>query len=273
MDFDRLLTVLGVLIGLIGILIGIAVAYYFYRKTIQRKRLAYAYTKPVSLQLPLDDVPPEYLQGGKEPSRVLMLLWNRGTAPIEKSDFVEPIKILPTEKVLRIKAHERYGASEANIDQPKKSISIKLLRPEEAIIFLIDADDPDFNPEIVIVMKRTDASVFLRSAPTEVREMIAIGAGGATFATLVALLTIIWAQAGPHFAEGSLAQTAVSFASGLIASILGIWLGAWVRKRVALWRLTPPLPYKFFELQKTFARINGRWASLHEESRGLMAAG
>jgi hypothetical protein len=162
MDLDRFLATLGVVVGLISI----GVAYYFYRKTVRTKLLAYAYTKSVSLRLPdLYGVPQNYLKGANEPSRAFVLFWNRGTSPIEGSDFVEPIKVLPTERILRIAAHEQDGAVASKVDNAHKTISIDLLRPGEAIIFLIDATDADYAPEISVVMKSAEMSVYLRSAP------------------------------------------------------------------------------------------------------------
>jgi hypothetical protein len=49
---------------------------------------------------------------------------------------VKPIKVLPTEHILRIAFHEQDSAADATIDGAAKSISIDLLRPGEAIIFL-----------------------------------------------------------------------------------------------------------------------------------------
>ncbi len=48
MDLDRLLAIFGVLVGVIGLWL----AYYFYKKTVRAKVLAIAYTSPVPLVLP-----------------------------------------------------------------------------------------------------------------------------------------------------------------------------------------------------------------------------
>jgi len=119
---------------------------------------------------------------------VLLLLWNRGTAPIEKSDFVEPIKVLPTSSILHVEAHEQNSAAAATV--VNEEISIELLRPNEAIIFSIDAIEPDFTPEISIVMKSADMSEFLRSAPVNIRNVIPIVAAIATFLLVAGIF--IW---------------------------------------------------------------------------------
>jgi hypothetical protein len=278
MNLDRFLAILGLLVGLISV----PLAYYFYRKTIRTKLLAYAYTKPVSLQLPVYDVPSEYLRDANEPSRVFMLLWNRGTAPIEKSDFVHPIKILPTERVLRIVTHEQDGAVATTVDEAEKSISIDLLRPGEATIFLIDAIDPDYRPEISVVMKSAEMSVFLPSAPIEPRDMISITAAAAVYVLLLGIgAWSVLKLAGtfdllPQKVEETPFRQVLVLAFATVAIPIFFYrVARWVHKRTheSLWWLTPFLPYKFFELQKACSKINDTWAGLRKESRGLMAAG
>ena len=270
-DFDRLLGILGLVIGLIGI----GLAYYFYVKTIRTKLLAIAHTKPVSLQLPVDDVPPEYLLIEDEPSRVFMLLWNRGTAPIERSDFVEPIKILPTEHVLRIRAFEQEGAAAATVDEVEKSISVDLLRPGEAIIFLIDATHVDYNPKISAVMKSADMSVFLRSAPTDIHDVKAIAAGIATFLLLSGIVTWAFIAFADFLrSKEGVYRALIAFGvpfCGLVFARLGLL--AMTRVRDYSWGLRPFIPYKFFALQKTCDDINRSWTRLRDQSKVLMAAG
>ncbi len=133
MNIDRWLGILGLVSGVAGI----ALAYYFYFKTIRSKVLAIAYTHPISLVLPIHDVPPHYLKDSNDPSRVFVLFWNRGTSPIERADFIEPIVVQPPDKVLRIVVHEKDAAAAATIEEIEGRISIDLLRPGEAIIFRI----------------------------------------------------------------------------------------------------------------------------------------
>jgi hypothetical protein len=271
MSADMLGLILGVLGLIIGV-VGIALAIYFYRKTIRAKVLAYAYTQPVSLRLPIYNVPSDYSDLADEPSRVFMLLWNRGTAPIEKSDFVEPIKILPTEHILRIASHEKDSGVIATIDEAAKSISIDLLRPGEAIIFLIDSKKADYKADASIQMKSADMSVSLRSAPIQAPHVIA---GVAAVATVVATSLagfLIWQLVA--LGTGA-AGTAINTAAGFVIGVSG-WAIAgrvfkWAYDRFA-W-LTPFIPTKFFRLQNECSDINRLWSSLRKQSRGLMAAG
>ena len=89
MSFETWLAIIGVVVGVLGII----VAYIFYRKTIRTKVLALAYTDPIPLVMTLGDITVEYM-GVKirALSRVYVLLWNRGTSPIEAQDFVAPIE-------------------------------------------------------------------------------------------------------------------------------------------------------------------------------------
>jgi hypothetical protein len=259
-------------LGLVGTIIGFALSYYLYVKTIKAKRLAYAYTQPVSLQLPLDDVPSEYLHDANEPSRdandpsrVLMLLWNRGTVPIERSDFVQPIKVRPTDSVLRILVHEQDGAAAATVDDADKDISIELLRPKEAIIFLIDAMDADFSPEIKIVMKSADMSEFLRSAPVAIRDIIGI------VIAIVTFLLVSWVFIVTHLMLPSEVWKVIQPLHLFLAFGLAYLMYKFVR-RVLQWG-TFDLPAKFFQLKKTCSEINRSWKSLQEESQKLMIKG
>ena len=95
-DIDRMLAVLGLVSGLAGLWL----AFYFYKKTIRTKVLAVAYTNPLPLMPPIADVGAYYLGAEqKSLSRVFVLFWNRGTAPIESDDFINAISIGPKDKI------------------------------------------------------------------------------------------------------------------------------------------------------------------------------
>ena len=170
MNFDRWLGILGLLTGAVGIWL----AYYFYIKTIRAKVLAIAYTQPISLLLPIEDVPDNYLAHTNDPSRVFVLFWNRGTAPIEEEDFIDPIMVRPTDRILRIVVHEKDPAAAATIDEVEGRISINLLRPGEAIILRIDVAEEGYTPDIAVQMKSADMSVLLRSEPFGIRDVLPI---------------------------------------------------------------------------------------------------
>jgi hypothetical protein len=206
------------------------------------------------------------MESRHEPSRVLLLLWNRGTAPIEKSDFVESIKVLPTSSILHVEAHEQNSAAAATV--VNEEISIELLRPNEAIIFSIDAIEPDFTPEISIVMKSADMSEFLRSAPVNIRNVIPIVAAIATFLLVAGIF--IWSAVSFDL-RSVLSTDVLAWGTVLLAFGLAYLVHKFVRRSL-LWG-TFHLPAKFFQMQKTCAEINRSWKWLQKESRDLMAMG
>src|SRR5262249_25403046 len=179
---------------------------------------------------------------------------NRGTAAIEKSDFVHPIQIGPAKSVLRIVEHEQDGAAIATVNDAEKSISLDLLRPDEAIIFLIDAKDADYTPDISITMKSADMDVFLPSRPTDIWEKIGSTAGSLTTGVLLGIafgaMGVLYDYLPPR-GEVRLAATIGMAVGFLLLAAASFWFGTEVvKKRVqdALRRPTPFFPYKFFEL-------------------------
>jgi len=168
MNVDRWLAIFGIFVGVLGIVIGFTVACYFYRKTIQGKVLAIAYTAPVSLMLPVADLKANY--NGREIrqlSRVWVLLWNKGTLPIEESDFIAPIKIRSKEQVLSFTIDTKDAAADIGMDEAEKKIRVKLLRPGEAVVLKIDAADEAYQPDISVQMKSADMSTFIRARRIE----------------------------------------------------------------------------------------------------------
>jgi hypothetical protein len=130
MSIEGWLGVLGVIVGVLGILL----AYIFYRKAIRTKVLAIAYTEPIPLLMTLANVSVTY-EGTtiSALSRVYVLLWNRGTAPIEASDFITPICFKSADPILKLKIHDKDAAVSAHLDLQTNTIAIDLLRPGEAI--------------------------------------------------------------------------------------------------------------------------------------------
>jgi hypothetical protein len=129
--------------------------------------------------------------------------------------------------------------------------------------------EADYTAEIDIEMKSADMSVFLRSAPIQIRDVIA---GVAAAATILAVFLALFA--------GAMMITLAVESQGVIAGAAGLGIASWpiagvvfrwVRDRFA-W-LAPFIPTKFFNLQKECSSIDGLWSSLREQSRGLMAAG
>jgi hypothetical protein len=58
----------------------------------------------------LGDITVEYMGGNISAlSRVYVLLWNRGTSPIEAQDFVAPIQFKLNDQILKLEIYEGYG--------------------------------------------------------------------------------------------------------------------------------------------------------------------
>ena len=158
MDFDRWLAAMALTVAVFGLLL----AYYFYIKTIRTKVLGIAYTNPIPLILPLKEINVSYLGATQTAlSRVFVLLWNKGTSPIESNDFIVPIKLQGGEKVLLLKAYDKDAAASVAVSFEDKTITVDLLRPGEAIILQIDAADDSYRPDLSIQMKSSDMSILL----------------------------------------------------------------------------------------------------------------
>ena len=158
MNFDRWLAAMALTVAVFGLLL----AYYFYIKTIRTKVLGISYTNPIPLILPLKEINVSYLGATQTAlSRVFVLLWNKGTSPIESSDFVVPITVRGGEKVLVLKTYDKDAAATVVVSVEDKTITVNLLRPGEAIILQIDAADDFYRPDLSIQMKSADMSVLL----------------------------------------------------------------------------------------------------------------
>jgi hypothetical protein len=156
---DRFLTILSLIIAIFGI----AFAFYFYRKSIRTKILAIAYTEPIPLLLTLENITVSYLGTNiSSLSRVFILLWNKGTAPIESSDFIAPIEIMSNQQILKLEIHEKDAAVSANFNSQTNSIDIELLRPGGAITLIVQVTDDSYRPDLKIQMKSVEMSALVR---------------------------------------------------------------------------------------------------------------
>jgi hypothetical protein len=158
MTIDTWLGLFGTLSGLIGLFL----AYYFYKKSIRTKVLAISYTDPIPLMMTMGDLEVVYEGASlRALSRVYLLFWNRGTAPIEASDFLAPIVITTSKPILSLEIHDKDAAVAAVLDEKTKSISIGLLRPGEAITLVAEVTSEVYRPDISVQMKSADMSAFI----------------------------------------------------------------------------------------------------------------
>jgi hypothetical protein len=156
---DRWLGIIGAVFGVLGVF----AAYYFYRRTIRSKVLSISYSKPVPLLASHPTVKALYNGAAIDAlSMSIFLFWNKGSAPIEASDFIEPVKLKSADKVLDIAILDEDFAADAKIDTARKEISVSVLRPNEAIIFRVIEAQEVQTIDLGIVMKSADMSSFLK---------------------------------------------------------------------------------------------------------------
>ncbi len=160
LSLDRALTLVSLLFGAIAIYLAV----YFYRKTIRTKLLAIAYTEPIPLVVTFADLGVTYLDHQvKSACRVLILLWNKGTSPIEAGDFLEPIELRSPHPILRLEVLEKDAAVAASLDPQSRQIKIDLLRPGEAVTLVVEIAAESYRPDLQIQMKSADMSTITRA--------------------------------------------------------------------------------------------------------------
>ena len=259
MTIDTWLGLFGTISGLIGLFL----AYYFYKKSIRTKVLAIAYTDPIPLMMTMGNV--EVVYEGKAVSalsRVYVLFWNRGTARIEASDFLSPIVITTSEPVLNLQIHDKDAAVAAVLDEKTSSISIELLRPGEAITLVAEVTSEAYRPDISVQMKSADMSASIRGNRTLYP---AIAGFCTTLAFLLVEIAIIYSwrniipspdpSAGPEPVPGFFIFMLVAFVAvaggviviGVIPFSFGVIAQKFTRK--ILTRTTTPIAWNFFELK------------------------
>lgn len=158
MTFDTFLGIFGSATGVLGVYL----AYHFYRKSIRTKVLAIAYTDPLPLMVAFADIEVSY-EGVimSAFSRFYILFWNQGTSPIEASDFLEPITIGCSVPILNLKLQDKDPAAAVHLDEATGKLSIDLLRPGEAVSILAEITSETSRPDIRVQMKSADMSTFI----------------------------------------------------------------------------------------------------------------
>jgi hypothetical protein len=165
---------MGTFVGVLGILIGTGLAYYFYRKTIRTKVLSISYSQPQILFAAIPAVKATFRSESIDAlSATYLLLWNTGSSPIENSDFVSPVILKNTNNLVDLDILDKDVAASATI-MTGNSIRIDILRPNEAIIFRILAREDAYKLDISVVMKSADMSSFLRLNRTAIHQPIAV---------------------------------------------------------------------------------------------------
>ncbi|MCA1431257.1 hypothetical protein I6F29_36025 [Bradyrhizobium sp. NBAIM16] len=157
MTIDTFLGLFGAVTGLLGLFL----AYYFYKKSVRTKVLGIAYTSPIPLLTTLGDLKVTYEGASISAlSRVYILFWNRGTAPVEAADFLSPIKLDASAPILNLQIQDKDAAAAATLNAAARELTIALLRPGEAITLVAEVTSDSYRPDIAIEMKSADMSTF-----------------------------------------------------------------------------------------------------------------
>jgi hypothetical protein len=234
MNFD-IIGIGGLIVGIIGILVGIIVPIYFYRKSLRPKLLAVAYRGPFPLMLSIPGVTVTYLGAERKAlSRTYILFWNRGTNPIEHTDFAVPIAFPDTE-VLTIDVIRKDPMALVKVEG--RTIKVELLRPSEAAVVQVEMEKFD-RPNLIMPTKTQNMIVTIRRIPGILGLLpgaLAIVTGVLAFA--VGAVILEWLNLGPE--NNKTIPFIFSFACIGIA-FLAHNVGSTMTKQ-----LTPRIPYRF----------------------------
>jgi hypothetical protein len=197
-------------------------------------------------------------------SRMYVLLWNRGTAPIESSDFLSPIAISASSPILNLQIQDKDAAASVRLNESTREISVDLLRPGEAIILVAEVMSETFRPEIRVEMKSADMSAFISGFNSLYPSLAAF-----SVASLLLLyeISIFYAWLEPFVAPGpntyypfkedpgalvSAGTVALATAAAVVLHlILPIIAGTLVQKitKAVLSRTITAVAWKFFEFK------------------------
>lgn len=263
-NIDRLLAIAGLVAATLSILL----AYYFYRKTVRTKILAIAYTGPVPLVLPIPGVTASYLGNTvTELSRVFVLLWNKGTAPIETQDFLTPITLKTEKQILALEIYDKDAAATATVNPQDRSVSVQLLRPGESIILRADVAEEAYKATVNVQMKSAEMNVLL---------LIERGIYPYIWATIAAFATFY----GMMYVDDHTRYLVRLAEWGWLSSILGglsflmffvttYLVGFLTFKLIKKIQAnnTPVVAWRFFELQWKVYSVDQKWNEMKPKLR------
>jgi hypothetical protein len=248
MSFEIWLAIIGIVIGVLGII----VAYIFYRKTIRTKVLALAYTDPIPLVMTLADITVGYMGANISAlSRVYVLLWNRGTSPIEAQDFIAPIEYKLTDQILKLEIYDKDAATSAHLDSQTGILTIDLLRPGEALVVIAEVASETYRPDLQIQMKSSEMSTVIRGAraayPGAIAAITILLLVILTFGMLVSTSTIVFnpikADVNP---APSLLGAGIFFSSTILFPLVVGGIIYWLARKT-ISRATTPVAWRFSE--------------------------
>ena len=171
MSVDRWIAIIGVTAAVLSILL----TYVFYRKTVRTKLLGIGYTAPTPLMVTTENIALTYMgQSVTSIARVFILLWNKGTSPIEATDFITPISFKSDAPLLKIDVFDKDATSQIAIDKQTSTISISLLRPSEAVVLVTEVANDEKRPNLKVEMKSADMTTIVRLLPHMIAMIVAL---------------------------------------------------------------------------------------------------
>ncbi|MGH6924816.1 MAG: hypothetical protein ACRED5_13860 [Propylenella sp.] len=164
LSLDRLIAIVGVLLGSLGI----ALAWHFYRRSIRDKSLAVDQHGPSQIAgiIKQTDAPIRIDYRNVEVEQVWrthVLLWNQGYRAIEPVDFIAPIIATcgPGGRLLACGVTAVDVATSATVsfdfDNQRAALDLAMLRPGEAAELYFDTDTKAARPNLSIQMKSADS--------------------------------------------------------------------------------------------------------------------
>ncbi|HEY8336905.1 MAG TPA: hypothetical protein VIQ05_24180 [Tardiphaga sp.] len=253
MTIDTWLGLFGTISGLVGLFL----AYYFYKKSIRTKVLAISYTDPIPLMMTMGDVEVIY-EGAvvRALSTIYILFWNRGTVAIEGSDFLAPVVITSSKSLLNLQIHDKDAAVAATLDDKNSSISIGLLRPGEAITLVAEVASEMYLPEISVQMKSADMSTLISGFHSLYPDLAALAIGVLLFVTELTFMYSSINSESNFDPNQSAIMTGLmamfSLAVGLLFfGVIPVGAGFLTRRltKAFLSRTITPVAWKFFQFK------------------------
>jgi hypothetical protein len=254
MTIDTWLGLIGIITGIVGVVL----AYVFYKKSVRTKVLAISYTNPIPLMITLGGLEVVYEGASiRALSRVYLLFWNRGTSPIEANDFLTPIEIAADKAILNLTIHDKDAAANVRLDEHAQTLSIDLLRPGEAITLVAEVTSDKYRPDVNVQMKSSDMSTFISAIRTLYPGLVGFGCAMAIIvAEMIAGVLSFPSEPPPGFTVYSVSFLASIglFAASIIAFFLPPLVIGAIASKIAqrfLSRATTPVAWNFFTFKQS----------------------
>jgi hypothetical protein len=265
MSVDRGLTIAGLIVAVLSLLL----AYVFYRKTVRTKLLGIGYTAPTPLMVTTEDIALTYMgHSVTSIARVFILLWNKGTSPIEATDFIAPISLTSDTSLLKLDVFDKDATSQISVDSETSTISISLLRPSEAVMLVAEIANDEKRPNLKVEMKSADMITIVRWPPNLIPIIVALLFPVLLFVGFLGLL--IYATLTQPYVEPepvpTLPQIAALIGLFVVFPVTVVFIGKIAVKaaQAICNRLYSPVVMRFSELQGKAWANRQAWKQLRK---------